>query len=196
MPTLHGDDAIEHLVGYLRGEITRPPPLTPLIVTQISTTAICGCRLSLPIFGNLGTEPSRRNPTTEAGRRRRLLPAVLRRGVGALPDRRYSARTKRPNGKQEDSDRVSGATASVSPKAAAGCNPRPSIRRVTRAGLGRCCSRSSAVFGEGFAQRAAEASRCYRRTNYLACCVNVRRPGMCRCAHGSTRAEDQTRVCH
>jgi hypothetical protein len=26
-------------------------------------------------------------------------------------------------------------------------------------------------FGEGFAQRAAEASRCYRTTNYLACCV-------------------------
>jgi len=26
-------------------------------------------------------------------------------------------------------------------------------------------------FGEGFAQRATEASRCYRTTNYLACCV-------------------------
>ena len=26
-------------------------------------------------------------------------------------------------------------------------------------------------FGDGFAQRAAEASRCYRTTNYLACCV-------------------------
>jgi hypothetical protein len=26
-------------------------------------------------------------------------------------------------------------------------------------------------FGDGFAQRAAEASRCHRTTNYLACCV-------------------------
>jgi hypothetical protein len=26
-------------------------------------------------------------------------------------------------------------------------------------------------FGEGFAQRAVEASRCYQTTNYLACCV-------------------------
>jgi hypothetical protein len=65
--------------------------------------------------------------------------------VGALPYRRYSARTKTPQWEQEDWDRVSGATASVSPKAAAGCNPRPSIRRVTRAGSGRCCSRSSVV---------------------------------------------------
>ena len=30
MPTLHIDDAIEHLVGYLRDEITKPPLRMPV----------------------------------------------------------------------------------------------------------------------------------------------------------------------
>jgi hypothetical protein len=44
MPTLHIDDAIEHLVGYLRDEITNPPPRLPVI-----SDSRYGCDLWLPI---------------------------------------------------------------------------------------------------------------------------------------------------
>jgi hypothetical protein len=44
MPTLHIDDAIEHLVGYLRDEITNPPPRLPVI-----SESRYGCDLWLPI---------------------------------------------------------------------------------------------------------------------------------------------------
>jgi hypothetical protein len=43
MPTLHIDDATEHLVGYLRDEITKPPPRMPMAESKY------GCDLWLPI---------------------------------------------------------------------------------------------------------------------------------------------------
>src|SRR5437773_3958730 len=36
MPTLHIDDAIEHLVGYLREEITKPPPRMPVVLARFA----------------------------------------------------------------------------------------------------------------------------------------------------------------
>jgi hypothetical protein len=93
--------------------------------------------------------------------------------VGTLPDWRSSARTKRPNGKHDGW---------------AGTEFRGDGFSLTEFGRGWVRivaqhppsdpSRFSEVmqpfigrFGEGFARRAAEASRCYRTTNYLACCV-------------------------
>jgi hypothetical protein len=43
MPTLHIDDAIEHLVRYLRDEITKPPPRMPVSDNKY------GCDLWVPI---------------------------------------------------------------------------------------------------------------------------------------------------
>jgi hypothetical protein len=42
---LHIDDAIEHLIGYLRDEITKPPPRTPFIAPENKFN----CDLWLPI---------------------------------------------------------------------------------------------------------------------------------------------------
>jgi hypothetical protein len=170
MPTLHIDDAIEHLVGYLREEITKPPERTPLIVAEHRS----GYDLWLPIaVANFWR--ARGHPTFTADPRQRQDAAcyrpfydaawelcrigVLRPGQNAPMGSRMSQIEFQGDGfSLTEFGRGWAQTAAQHPPS------DPSrFSEVLQPFIGR--------FGEGFAQRAAEAARCYRTTNYLACCV-------------------------
>jgi len=104
MPTLHIDDAIEHLVGHLRDGITEPTP-APVITDKR------GCDLWLPIVVAKFWQ-SRGHPTFTAYPREQQDADIgyfrpFYDGMGALPDRGSSAGTNRPNGKHEGWNRVS-----------------------------------------------------------------------------------------
>jgi hypothetical protein len=165
---LHIDDAIEHLVGYLRDEITKPQPRTPVTAPENKY----GCDLWLPIV--VRNFWHRRDPTFTPGNRfhqeayyRPFYDAawelcrigVLRPGVIA------------PMGENTVGWGFQGDGFSLTEfgrgwvRTAAQHPPSDPSRfsEVLQPFIGR--------FGDGFAQRAAEASRCHRTTNYLACCV-------------------------
>jgi hypothetical protein len=169
MPTLHIDDAIEHLVGYLRDEITNPPPRLPVI-----SDSRYGCDLWLPIVvANFWR--SRGHPTFTADPRQpqdaayyhpfydaawelcRI--AVLRPGRNAsMGDMGAQSWFQGDGFSLTEFGRGWVQTAAQHPPS------DPSrFSEVLQPFIGR--------FGEGFAQRGTEAARCYRTTNYLACCV-------------------------
>ena len=60
-PMLRIDDAIEHLVGYLRDEIAKPPPRMPVVDNKN------GCNLWLPIV--IPNFPNARDPAFTSGNR-------------------------------------------------------------------------------------------------------------------------------
>lgn len=169
MPTLHIDDAIEHLVGYLRDEITNPPPRLPVI-----SESRYGCDLWLPIVvANFWR--SRGHPTFTADPRQPQDAAYYHPfydaawelcRIGVLRAGRNA-----PMGNMAAQSWFQGDGFSLTEfgrgwvQIAAQHPPSDPSRfnEVLQPFIGR--------FGEGFAQRAAEASRCYRTTNYLACCV-------------------------
>ena len=71
MPKLHIDDAIEHLVGYLREEITKPPQRTQLV-----SESKYDCDLWLPIVVRKFWED--RDPTSFTNANRQQLEAYFR----------------------------------------------------------------------------------------------------------------------
>ena len=170
MPTLHIDDAIEHLVGYLRDEITKPPPRASLIAVENKWH----CDLWLPIAVANFWQP-RGHPTSTAEPRQQQETAyyqsfydaawelcrigVLRPGQNAPMGNRWAGTEF-----QGDGFSLTEFGRGWVQTAAQHSPSDPSrFSEVLQPFIGR--------FGEGFAQRAAEASRCYRTTNYLACCV-------------------------
>jgi len=139
MPTLHIDDATEHLVGHLRDGITEPTP-APVITDKR------GCDLWLPIVVAKFWQ-SRGHPTFTAYPREQQDADIgyfrpFYDGMGALPGSGFFGRDKPPQWETRGLEPSFKATASVLPNlVAAGCKPPLSIRRATRAGLARCCNR-------------------------------------------------------
>jgi hypothetical protein len=169
MPMLHIDDAIEHLVGYLREEITKPPPRTSLIA-EVNKWR---CDLWLPIVVPNFWRP-RGHPTFTADPRQQQDAAYYRPFYDAAWELcRIGVRPGQtaPMGNRMAGTEFQGDGFSLTEfgrgwvQTAAHHPPSDPSRfsEVLQPFIGR--------FGEGFAQRAAEASRCYRTTNYLACCV-------------------------
>jgi hypothetical protein len=166
MPTLHIDDATEHLVGYLRDEITKPPPRMPLPESKY------GCDLWLPIVvRNFWHD---RDPAFSTGNRQQQ-EAYYRPfydaawelcRIGVLRPGQNAPMANRMAGTEFQGDGFSLTEFGRGWVQIAAQHPPSDPSRFTEVlqpFIGR--------FGEGFAQRAAEASRCYRTTNYLACCV-------------------------
>jgi hypothetical protein len=166
MPTLHIDDALEHIVGYLRDEITKPPPRTPISDNKY------GCDLWLPIVVRNFWHP--RDPSFNREIRQQQEThyrpfynaawelcriGVLRPGQSAPMSNRMAGTEFQGDGfSLTEFGRGWVQTAAQHPPS------DPSrFNEVLQPFIGR--------FGEVFAKRAAEASRCYRTTNYLACCV-------------------------
>ena len=144
MPTLHIDSwAPNTLSGTSARKLPSPRSERRLSLQIIDMAAISGCRSPSPTSGELGdTRPSRRIP--DNGRTPPVTVRFMtRRGnfAGSAffgPDKtpQWEAGWRRPSFR---------ATVSVSPNlVAAGRKPPPSTRRATRAGLPRCCNRSSA----------------------------------------------------
>ena len=169
MPTLHIDDAIEHLVGYLRDRIATPPR-TPLIAGG----AEYGWDLWLPIaVANFWQ--SRGHPI-DAGDPRQQQDAAYYRPfydaawelcrIGVLRPGQNAPMGNRRAGTEFQGDGFSLTEFGRGWVQTAAQHPPSDPSRfseVLQPFIGR--------FGEGFAQRGTEASRCYRTTNYLACCV-------------------------
>ena len=168
MPTLHIDDAIEHLVEYLREEITKPPPTLPIADNKY------GCDLWLPVV--VGNFWHSRDPTFPRETTRQPQdPAYFRPfydaawelcRIGVLRPGQNAPMGSRMAQTDFQGDGFSFTEFGRSWVQTAAQHPPSDPSRfseVLQPFIGR--------FGEGFAQRAAEASRCYRTTNYLACCV-------------------------
>jgi hypothetical protein len=165
---LHIDDAIEHLVRYLRDEITKPLPRTPFNAPENKY----GCDLWLPIAVRNFWHP--RDPTFTPGNRfqqeayyRPFYDAawqlcrigVLRPGATAQMGWNNSG-----SGFQGDGYSLTEFGCGWVQTAAQHPPSDPSrFSEVLQPFIG--------CFGDGFAQRAAEAAHCHRTTNYLACCV-------------------------
>jgi hypothetical protein len=167
MPTLHIDDAIEHLVGYLREEITKPPPRMPVVPENKHD-----CDLWLPIV--VGRFWHARDPAF-TGENRQQQEAYYRPfydaawelcRIGVLRPGENAPMGNRMAGTEFQGDGFSLTEFGRGWVQTAAQHPPSDPSRfseVLQPFIGR--------FGEGFAQRAVEASRCYRTTNYLACCV-------------------------
>jgi hypothetical protein len=171
LPTLHIDDAIEHLVGYLREEIAKPPQRTSLIAVENKWR----CDLWLPIVVAKFWQ-CRGHPTFTAEPRQQQDGEPYYRPfydaawelcrIGVLRPGQNAAMGNRMAGTEFQGDGFSLTEFGRGwvQTAAEHLPSDPSrFSEVLQPFIGR--------FGEGFAQRAAEASRCYRTTNYLACCV-------------------------
>jgi len=161
--TLHIDDAIEHLVGYLRDEITRPPPRMPVADDKY------GCDLWLPVvipnFRN-DRDPAFSRPQQEAYCRPFYDAAWELCRIGVLRPGQAVPMGGRRSGTEFQGDGFSLTEFGRGWVQTAAQHPPSDPSRfseVLQPIVGR--------FGDGFARRAAEASRCYRTTNYLACCV-------------------------
>jgi hypothetical protein len=168
IPTLHIDDATEHLVGYLRDEITKPPPHMPIFDNKY------GCDLWVPIVvANFWQ--SRGHPTVSADPRqpqnasyyRPFYDAVWQLcRIGVLRPGETA-----PMGNSTHGRGLTGDGFSLTDfgrgwvQTAAQHSPSDPSR------FSEMLQPFISRFGEGFAQRAAEASRCYQTANYLACCV-------------------------
>jgi len=170
MPTLHIDDAIEYLVGYLRDRIAQSPR-TPLIAGG----AEYGCDLWLPIAVATFWQ-SRGHPIDAADPRQRPHDATYYRPfydaawglcrIGVLRPGQNAPMGNRRAGTEFQGDGFSLTEFGRGWVQTAAQHPPSDPSRfseVLQPFIGR--------FGEGFTQRATEASRCYRTTNYLACCV-------------------------
>jgi hypothetical protein len=163
MPTLHIDDAIEHLITYLLAEITKPPPRWGSFDTKYE------CDLWIPEFvrnfwhsrdQSLVIEQSIQHkpyymPFYDAAWELCRI-GILRPGQSA------------PMGGSGNSqgDGFSLTEFGRGWVKLAGQHPPSDPSRfadVIQPFIDR--------FGEGFAQRATEGARCHRTTNYLACCV-------------------------
>jgi hypothetical protein len=169
MPTLHIDDAIEHLVGHLRDGITEPTP-APVITDKR------GCDLWLPIvvakFWQSRGHPTftaypREQQDADIGYFRPFYDAAWELcRIGVLRPGQTAPMGNTSTGTEFQGDGFSLTEFGRGWVQTAAQHPSSDPSRfseVLRPFIGR--------FGEGFAQRAAEASRCYRTTNYLACCV-------------------------
>ena len=167
MPTLHIDDAIEHLIGYLRDEINKPPQRISVV-----PESKYGCDLWLPIVVrnfwhtrdpafssvNRQQEEAHYRPFYD-GAWELCRIGVLRPGQNAPMANRMAGTEF-----QGDGFSLTGFGCGWVQTAAQHPPSDPSrFTEVLQPFIGR--------FGEGFAQRAAEAARRYRTTNYLACCV-------------------------
>jgi hypothetical protein len=169
MPMLHIDDAIEHLVGYLRDEINKPPPRPHLVPERKYD-----CDLWLPIvvrsFWHARREPaftSGGNPRQQETYYRPFYDAAWELcRVGILRPGRTAPMGMNMPGQGFQGDGFSLTEFGRGWVEIAAEHPPSDPSRFSE-GLQPFIGR----FGEGFAQRAAEASRCYRTTNYLACCV-------------------------
>jgi hypothetical protein len=168
MPTLHIDDAIEHLVGYLRDEITKPPSRMPVSDDKF------GCDLWVPIVvANFWQ--SRGHPTVSADPRQPQDAAYYRPfydavwqlcRIGVLRPGETAPMGSSTHGRGFTGDGFSLTELGRDWVQTAAQHPPSDPSRfsdVVQPFISR--------FGEGFAQRAVEASRCYQTTNYLACCV-------------------------
>jgi hypothetical protein len=172
MPTLHIDDAREHLVEYLHDVIAPPPPRTTIIAEGTKYGHDLWLPSVIPSFWQ-----SRGHPSVIADSRQRHVAAYYRPFYDAAWEL-CRIGVLRP-GQTAPMGNMSFAT---------GSEYRGDGFSLTEFGRGWVQtaaqhppsdpSRFSDVlqpfisrFGEGFAQRAAEASRCYQTTNYLACCV-------------------------
>src|SRR5580704_8804686 len=171
MPSLHIDDAIEHLVGYLREEITKPPQRTQLV-----SESKYDCDLWLPIvvrnFWYARREPAftsgnQPNPQQQEAYYRPFYDAVWELcRIGVLRPGRTAPMGWNMPGQAFQGDGFSLTEFGRGWVEIAAEHPPSDPSRfseVLQPFIGR--------FGGGFARRAAEASRCYRTTNYLACCV-------------------------
>jgi hypothetical protein len=166
MPTLHIDDAIEHLVGYLRDEITKPPPRW-----AVAVESKYDCDLWLPIvvrhFWHARNPAFNAQPQQQEAYYRPFYDAAWELcRVGILRPGRTAPMGMNMPGQGFQGDGFSLTEFGRGWVQIAAQHPPSDPSRfseVLQPFIGR--------FGEGFAQRATEASRCYRTTNYLACCV-------------------------
>jgi hypothetical protein len=158
MPTLHIDDAIEYLVGYLRDGITTPPqpPYDVLLPNVVAN-------FWQPRDPSFGTETQQHHqeayyrPFYDAAWELCRI-GILRPGQNAPVQGMVS-----PIGQGNGYSLTEFGRGWVQTAAQHPASDPSRFSEVLQPFIGR--------FGEGFAQRAAEASRCYRTTNYLACRV-------------------------
>jgi hypothetical protein len=168
-------------MGYLREEITKPPPRPWLIAIENKF----GCDLWLPIVvANFWR--ARGHPTFTADPRQQQNAAYYRPfydaaweicRIGVLRPGQNAPMANRMAGTEFQGDGFSLTEFGRGWVQTVAQHPPSDPSRfseVLQPFIGR--------FGEGFARRAAEASRCYRTTNYLACCVMAGRRGRIRVA--------------
>jgi hypothetical protein len=167
MSILHVDDAIGHLVDYLHTELTKPPArMGTVLETKYD------CDLWIPLFVRNFWHTRDTHLVIEATAQYELyyLPfydaawelcriGVLRPGeVAPMGSSSYG------RGFQGDGFSLTEFGRSWVQSASQHPPSDPSrFAEVLQPFVGH--------FGDGFAQRAAEAARCHRTTNYLACCV-------------------------
>jgi hypothetical protein len=169
MPTLHIDDAREHLVEYLRDVIAPPPPRTTIIAGGTKY----GHDLWLPSVV-LSFWQSRGHPNVTADPHvaayyhpfydaawELCRIGVLRPGQSAPMGDMSMGRGSEYRGDGFSLTEFGRGWVQTAAQHPPGDPSR--FSEVVQPFIGH--------FGEGFAQRAVEASHCYQTTNYLACCV-------------------------
>ena len=146
MPTLHVDDAIEHLVGYLRDEIA-PTPRTP----RIAGGTKYGCDLWLPIAvadywqsrGHATFTADPRQPQAAAYYRPFCDAAWELCRIGVLRPGQSAPMGNQPLGTEFRGDGFS-----LTEFGRGWVQTAASIRRVTRVASARCCNHSAVALGK------------------------------------------------
>jgi hypothetical protein len=166
MPMLHVDDAIEHLIAYLLAEITKPPSRLGTFNTKYE------CDLWIPEFvrnfwhsrdQTLVIEQSLQHkpyytPFYDAAWELCRI-GVLRPGENA------------PMGGSNYGSGFQGDGFSLTEFGRGWVGSADQHPPSDPSRFAEVIQPFASQFGEGFAQRAIEAARCHRTTNYLACCV-------------------------
>jgi hypothetical protein len=166
MPMLHVDDAIEHLITYLLAEITKPPPRWGIFNTKYE------CDLWIPEF--VRNFWHSRDPSLVIEQSIQYKPHYIPFydaawelcRIGVLRPGESAPMEGSSHGRGFQGDGFSFTEFGRGWVKSAAQHPPSDPSRFAEV-----IQPFTDQFGEGFAQRAIEAARCHRTTNYLACCV-------------------------